>query len=583
MKKTVSNNNVPFLIQIYSFCAIKNYNAEHKISNKYLEQTQPDQNLLNCLEYQLSDQIFNIWYQIPKIENPLNRKMYERLTNKSFAKVLTDQTKEELHIHILTGIHALNIAYYYDISLEFIQNLIYVRRQLEQREKIKNNVIVNLNPFLTQFQLKGYQSYIYYLLHSQICMSMKNIALYIEYHTLLSSISFSEQIYRDLTFCTLIYIICKRSHQEFIRKLQELENDANQAKEFEGSLQMEQQIIDEIIELRTFRDFKQQTMKLILPKKSITFLQTLKFQKVQIDEEFDDSPVQKFLQILIELSKSGDEQPLFLLAAILINVEKVNIEVQMALEAELIEQIPQKRRRIIEDLLAVANEEFENRQDLMLKLIKKGQSVFSKLTEIVLPYNNISMKTFKNFQDDALKDKSSTEQINKNINFQLEQQEKKKFKSLYVGMRFTTYQPLLNEKIGFNDSLLKIGGSSEIYDQVNILRSKLIEILYTKQLQKPVHFNSIREELKRLAQLERELDDEFVENSQSRYGRIQKRQFQEELEEFDEQIEKWIQENSQLSNKFQNIETQINKNVQKQTIAMCLIQKKTNQINNKRW
>lgn len=46
--------------------------------------------------------------------------MYENLTNKSFAKVLTDQTKEELHIHLLTGIHALNIAYYYDVSLEFI-------------------------------------------------------------------------------------------------------------------------------------------------------------------------------------------------------------------------------------------------------------------------------------------------------------------------------------------------------------------------------------------------------------------------------------------------------------------------------
>ncbi|CAD8101190.1 unnamed protein product [Paramecium primaurelia] len=578
MKKTASNNNVPFLIQIYSFCAIKTLKKENKIMNKYLDQTLADWNLLNCLEYQLSDQIFNIWYQIPKIENPLNRQMYENLTNKSFAKVLTDQTKEELHIHLLTGIHALNIAYYYNVSLEFIQNLIKARKRLEYLNRIKHNEIADQNPFLTQNQLQGYQNYIEYLLRSQICMSMKNISQYIEYHTLLSSISFSEQIYRDLTFCTLIYIICKRSHYQYTNKLAELEKDAKEAKEFEDSLQLEQQIINEIIELKSFRDFKQQKMNLILPKKAITFLQTLSCQKVQIDEQFDDSQIQKFIQILIELFKTGDEQPLFLLAAIIINVETINIEIQMALEAELIQQISQKRRKMIENILEIADEEFERRHDLVLKMIDKGQSVFTKFTELEINYSNISMKTFNNFQEDALKDKLTTEYINENINYQLDNQERKKFKSLYVGMRFTTYQPLVKEDIFFNDSLLRIGGSSEIYDQVNILRSKLIEILYTKQLQKPVNFNSIREQLKRLSQLEGELDDEFVENSkQGGYGRIQKRQFEYELEEFDEQIETWIQENSQLSNKFQNIENQINKNVQKKTIAMCLIQKKSNQ------
>lgn len=69
--------------------------------------------------------------------------MYEKLTNKSFAKVLTDQTKEELHIHLLTGIHALNIAYYYDVSLEFIFNLISARKRLEYLHKIKYNEIAD--------------------------------------------------------------------------------------------------------------------------------------------------------------------------------------------------------------------------------------------------------------------------------------------------------------------------------------------------------------------------------------------------------------------------------------------------------
>ncbi|CAD8125441.1 unnamed protein product [Paramecium sonneborni] len=83
------------------------------------------------------------------MQNNFNRKIYFQLQNKYFAKILTDQTKEEFHIHLLTCIHALNMI----VIMIFHQGLFKSQLILEESQNQKKELKKMKSLMKTHFQL----------------------------------------------------------------------------------------------------------------------------------------------------------------------------------------------------------------------------------------------------------------------------------------------------------------------------------------------------------------------------------------------------------------------------------------------
>ncbi|CAD8122830.1 unnamed protein product [Paramecium sonneborni] len=572
--RILENNQLPFIIRIFPFCALKTLNQEYLTENILFNEMISDESLLNCLSHQLSDEILNYWYQFPRIMDQTIANMFIRITYKYFSKIFFDSTKEKIHKHILTGIHLENMASQNIISKQFIQN---IKEQRIEQEKYQKDINLSLqNPFLSSYQLTQYKTYADYLLQNKLGMSILNIELYIKYYTALKDICQKEQVQKDLSICTLNYIVCKKSYVQSTDKINQLAKQAKDASQV--NLTLEQILIEEIIDLRNFKKQTQYSMKLILPKILKSFFQDNLCQNVYIDlDNFDERVMERVIQILIKQMIQGIQLSVVLLVTIIINTNNQDLESLINFELSEI-KIQDYEKKIVDNITLILHlirlndqariEEFEERQ-------KKYSQQFINCE---INYNNKLINDLKN----QIQQLSINEFIQDDFQLQqsLKQQEKQKFKSLYLGMRILTYTIFSSIELQ-EENLVK---KSLIYDHINLIRryflinikkfSQLIEILSNKQFQKKKNYISITFLMQTLTDEEAKVDLELKDQSLiSNQQSIEK-----SLSDLHFKIENWIQQNKQLQEQLNNIQEEQKNHAKQQTAKIFVLKQSSKQF-----